>query len=83
VALALLALLSMGDSALAVFTFTCWLVFGEVPGASLLFSLPVLLALLWFGLALVLIALGELDRQAAPRPRRATAGCLRATSACC
>lgn len=67
-ALSLLALLSMGDSALAVFTVTCWLVFGEVPGASLLFSLPVLLALLWFGLVLVLIALGELDRQSQSTP---------------
>jgi hypothetical protein len=68
VALSLLALLSMGDSALAVFTITCWLVFGDVPGASLLFSLPVLLALLWFGLALVMIALGEIDRQGRSAP---------------
>ena len=68
VALSLLALLSMGDSALAVFTLTCWLVFGDVPGASLLFSLPVLLALLWFGLALVMIALGEIDRQGRSAP---------------
>jgi len=68
VALSLLALLSMGDSALAVFTVTCWLVFGNVPGASLLFSLPVLLALLWFGLALVMIALGEIDRQGRSAP---------------
>jgi len=68
IAMSTALMMSLAVCAAAVFALSCWLIFGELPGSSVLISMPVLAAAATLALALMLAAWDQVARRSASRP---------------